>query len=87
HQDSPASLVEEAFQSFTSRFPGNREREVLLKLHAQQLAHYKANPAQAKGLLGIGASPEAKDLPPHEVAAAAILINTIMNLDEAVSKR
>ena len=87
HQDSPASLIEEAFQSFTSRFPGNREREVLLKLHAQQLTHYKANPAQAKGLLGIGASPEAKGLPPHEVAAAAILINTIMNLDEAVSKR
>ena len=87
HKDSPASLVEEAFRSFTSRSPGEREREILLKLHAQQLAHYKANPGEAKGLLGIGASPEAKDIPPPEVAAAAILINTIMNLDEAVSKR
>lgn len=87
HKDSPASLVEEAFRSFTSRSPGEREREILIKLHAQQLAHYKANPGEAKGLLGIGASPEAKDIPPPEVAAAAILINTIMNLDEAVSKR
>ena len=87
HPDSPASLVDEAFRSFTSRFPGDRERKVLLKLHAEQLAHYKANPGQAKGFLGIGAHPEAKGLPPHEVAAAAILINTIMNLDEAVSKR
>ena len=87
HKDSPASLVEEAFRSFTSRSPGEREREILLKLHAQQLAHYKANPGEAKGLLGIGASPEAKDIPPPKVAAAAILINTIMNLDEAVSKR
>ena len=87
HPDSPAPLVDEAFRSFTSRLPGDRERKVLLKLHAEQLAHYKADPGQAKGFLGIGAHPEAKGLPPHEVAAAAILINTIMNLDEAVSKR
>ena len=47
----------------------------------------EAHPEQAKGFLGIGASPAAKDLPAHQVAAAAILVNAIMNLDEAVSKR
>jgi hypothetical protein len=38
-------------------------------------------------MTGIGASPAAKGLPAHQVAAAAILVNSIMNLDEAVSKR
>ena len=87
HPDSPRSLVTEAFRSFTSRLPREKELKILLALHEEQVAHYKANPEQAKGFLAIGASPEAKGLPPHEVAATAILVNTIMNLDEAVSKR
>ncbi len=87
HPDSPRSLVTEAFRSFTSRLPREKELKILLALHEEQVAHYNANPEQAKGFLAIGASPEAKGLPPHKVAATAILVNTIMNLDEAVSKR
>lgn len=87
HADSPDALVVEAYRAFTSRLPANEEQKVLRTLYDEQLAHYEAHPEQAKGFLGIGASPAAKDLPAHQVAAAAILVNAIMNLDEAVSKR
>jgi hypothetical protein len=87
HGDSPDALVVEAYRAFTSRLPAKEEQKVLRTLYDEQLAHYQAHPEQAKGFLGIGASPAAKDLPAHQVAAAAILVNAIMNLDEAVSKR
>jgi hypothetical protein len=87
HRDSPDALIVEAYRAFTSRLPADGEHKVLRTLYDEQLAHYQSHPDQAKGFLGIGASPTAKDLPAHQVAAAAILINAIMNLDEAVSKR
>ncbi len=87
HKDSPDALIAEAYRSFTSRLPRKREHKVLRALYDEQLAHYQAHPDQAEGMTGIGASPAAKGLPAHQVAAAAILVNSIMNLDEAVSKR
>jgi len=87
HRDSPDTLIVEAYRAFTSRLPADGEHKVLRTLYDEQLAHYQAHPDQAKGFLGIGASPAAKNLPAPQVAAAAILINAIMNLDEAVSKR
>ena len=87
HKDNPDSLITEAYRSFTSRAARPTEFRILRALYDEQLAHYQANPSEAKGFLGTGASPEPKDLPTPRVAAATILINAIMNLDEAVSKR
>ncbi len=87
HRDSPDKIISEAFRAFTSRPARAEEHQVLRTLYDEQIAHYKAHPELAKGFLGIGAAPEAKDLPSHQVAATSILVNTIMNLDEAVSKR
>ncbi len=87
HKDAPDALVAEAYRSFTSRLPNDKERKILRAIYDEQLAHFEAHPDQAKGLIGTGAAPAAKDLPPHQVAAAAILVNAIMNLDEAVTKR
>ncbi|MCH2065345.1 MAG: DUF1553 domain-containing protein, partial [Roseibacillus sp.] len=87
HRDSPDKIISEAFRAFTSRPARPEEHQVLRTLYDEQIAHYQAHPKLAKGFLGIGAAPEAKDLPSHQVAATSILVNTIMNLDEAVSKR
>ncbi len=87
HKDNPDSLITEAYRSFTSRAARPTEFRILRALYDEQLAHYQANPSEAKGFLGTGASPEPKDLPTPRVAAATILVNAIMNLDEAVSKR
>ena len=50
-------------------------------------ASNKQNTANADALLKTGASPQNKDLPADQQAATAVLINAIMNLDEAVTKR
>lgn len=87
HKDAPDALAAEAFRILTSRLPKEREARVLRAIYDEQFAHFEAQPDKAKGLLGTGAAPQPKDLPPHQVAAAAVLVNAIMNLDEAVTKR
>nr|NIP96954.1 DUF1553 domain-containing protein [Akkermansiaceae bacterium] len=87
HGNAPDALVGEAYRSFTSRHPSEKEAQVLRALFDEQLAHFEDHPDQARGLMGTGAAPEEQDLPAHEVAAAAVLVNAIMNLDEAVTKR
>ena len=87
HNDNPDALIAEAYRSFTSRAAKPAESTILRSLYNEQLAHYQAHPDEARGFLGTGASPEPKDLPTPHVAAATILVNAIMNLDEAVSKR
>ena len=87
HKGKTSDLIAEAYRAFTSRTAKPAETKILRTLYDEQLAHYQANPDQAAGFLGTGASPEAKDLPAPDVAAATILVNAIMNLDEAVSKR
>ena len=87
HPDNPNALIGDAFRALTSRPPSPAETTILRSLYDEQLAHFKQNTANADALLKTGASPQNKDLPADQQAATAVLINAIMNLDEAVTKR
>jgi hypothetical protein len=87
HKDAPDALVAEAYRAFTSRNPTVREAKILRAIYDEQLAHFEANPDKATALLKTGAAPQEKDLPPSQQAAATVLVNAIMNLDEAITKR
>lgn len=87
HKDDLDGLVNEAYRNLTSRSPSKRQAKALKAIYEEQFAHFLAKPEQAKGFLGTGAAPEVKDLPIAEQAAATILVNAIMNLDDAVTKR
>jgi hypothetical protein len=87
HKDAPDALVADAFRTLTSREPDRKEAKVLRTIYAEQLAHFEAHPDQAAALLKTGQAPQEKDLPPSQQAAATVLVNAIMNLDEAVTKR
>jgi hypothetical protein len=87
HKDAPDALVAEAYRAFTSRNPTVREAKILRAIYDEQLAHFEANPDKATALLKTGAAPQEKDLPPPQQAAATVLVNAIMNLDEAITKR
>ncbi len=87
HPDAPDALIAEAFRTLTSRLPAPREAAILRELYDEQLAQFTATPAKAEALLKTGSSPADKTLPAPQQAAAAVLVNTIMNLDEAVTKR
>lgn len=87
HPDAPDALITEAYRTLTSRLPRPAEQTILRTLYDEQLALFTAAPDKAAALLKTGSSPAHKDLPPPKQAAAAVLINTIMNLDAAVTKR
>ena len=87
HQQDEAAIATEAFRLLTSRFPTDAELEVLKSLLAQQLEHFADHGAAAKELLAIGETPADETITPRELAAATVLVNTIMNLDEAVRNK
>ncbi len=59
----------------------------LLRLYDEQLAWYRDHPAEAEAYLKTGDTPRDAALPAPEVAAAATLVNTLMNHDGFVVKR
>ena len=84
--DSVASQLALGFRVCTARGPTDHELSVLGKVHADQLAHYQANPAEAEKLLVIGASSRPEGLDPASHAAMTMMANLLLNLDEVITK-
>jgi hypothetical protein len=84
--DSADQQLTFGFQLCTARIPAEHELQVLIRVHADQLAHYQANPAEAEKLLVIGASPRVAGLDPAGYAAMTMMANLILNLDETITK-
>ncbi len=84
--DNAASQLTLGFRVCTARVPSGHELSILEKVHAEQLAHYQANPAEAEKLLVIGASLRPEGIDPATHAAMTMMANLLLNLDEAITK-
>ena len=84
--DHAASQLTLGFRVCTARVPSGHELSILEKVHAEQLAHYQANPAEAEKLLIIGASLRPEGIDPASHAAMTMMANLLLNLDEAITK-
>lgn len=73
-----------AFEKILGRSPSPEEKSVLKSFLDSEQKRFKAAPEQAKTYLSIGQYPQEIESP--EAAAYMSLINTIFNLDEAISK-
>jgi hypothetical protein len=74
------------FRLCTSRPPTEREQAVLRKLLDDQRAHFKADAAEAKKLLGVGDARVDASLDPAEAAAWACVGNALLNLDATIHR-
>lgn len=74
------------FRLCTSRQPTEKEAEILRKLLDDQRAHFKADAAAAKKLLGIGDAKIDEALDVTEAAAWACVGNTLLNLDATIHR-
>ena len=79
--------IRRAFVRLLSRAPTAPELAHLVRLRADQRALFAADPEGAKAFAQVGDSTSGRDLPPAEVAAAAVTVNAILNLDEFVVLR
>lgn len=87
----PGQTLEErldrAFQTVTGRAPLPREQEILRQLYTEQRDYFRREPEAAANLLKTGERPADATLPPVELAAATMVVSTLMNHDEFVMKR
>ncbi|MDH3650723.1 MAG: hypothetical protein OEQ53_13650, partial [Saprospiraceae bacterium] len=78
--------ISESFRKLLSRYPTSAETQVLQDLYDTELQRFDSNDSDALRLLAIGARPRDTALDPIEVAVLTVVINTIVNLDEAKFK-
>ncbi|MEM9657023.1 MAG: DUF1553 domain-containing protein, partial [Planctomycetota bacterium] len=87
HGEDVDAMAEEAFLRFTGRAPSRRELCILRNLFADQLVAFEDDADGVAALRGVGEAPTDEDLPGPGIAAATVLVNSIMNLDESVRHR
>jgi hypothetical protein len=87
HGSEREALVSAAFEHVLCRPPDPIERAITGRLLERQLQEFSASPEAAETYASTGASPRNKDLPAPLVAAATVVVNTLMNHDEFVVKR
>lgn len=76
-----------AFRAATSRFPNEKELGVLRDLYDRQLSNFKEDPEKADELLKVGESNVNENLDPTKLAAGSVVVNTILNLHETITKQ
>ena len=84
HDGSIEKITDEAFRLMTSRSPSENELEILKSLFDEQLAEFESAPDRATKLLETGASKVTGEIAAAKLAAATVLVNAILNLDESV---
>jgi hypothetical protein len=84
---TPQERLAWAFRIVTSRQPGERESQVLLKSLNQQMDYFRRNPQEAAKLLSVGEKKNDGKLDAAEVAAYAATASLILNLDEVITKQ
>ena len=82
-----AEQIEHAFRLLTGRRPTSLEREILERLHAEELEMFEADQNAAIAVASSGEPPRREDLDPARTAAMTVICSTIMNTDAAVMKR
>ncbi len=78
--------IEWAFSEATGRTPDNDELKILVDLHGESLAQFKADPDGARKLLAIGDSPVPKNLNAAQLAAMSNVARAILNLHEVITR-
>ncbi|MEM6633551.1 MAG: DUF1553 domain-containing protein, partial [Bacteroidota bacterium] len=78
--------IGQAFFKVLSRNPMDKEVQLLSHIYKDELERFQADPVEASKLLALGDSPMDQSLDRSQLAAMAVVANTIINLDEAKYK-
>jgi hypothetical protein len=75
------------FREALGRDPGEPELRLLAELYEEQLEIFQKDPHQVNAFLKVGDLVAPPDLNTAELAAATVLANALLNLDEAITLR
>jgi hypothetical protein len=85
--DTDANRVAWAFRETTGRQPTPREVKLLTELLSEQRALFQRDGDAAQQLLKVGQKPASANLSPVDLAAATVVAQALLNLDEVVYRR
>jgi hypothetical protein len=80
------SRIRFVFRTLTSREPSSREMVTLERLFREQLDEFHSGRADAKKLLASGDAPGDPAIDPFECAAMTVLVQALLNFQDAVNK-
>ncbi|MFT7173985.1 MAG: hypothetical protein ACI9NQ_002215 [Paracoccaceae bacterium] len=81
-----AKRIDLGYRLATSRPATAREIEILSKLFETNLKRFREDPAAAKDFLAVGESPRDESIDAIEHAAWMVIAQTILNLDESLTR-
>ena len=84
--EEKSAWIGEVFQRLTSRYPNQDELDNLTSLYEQERSKYKEQPEAAIELLSVGTAAVPIDINSTDLAALTVVVNVILNLDEAKMK-
>ena len=70
-----------AFRLLTGRFPSDGQLYEMHELYQEEYARFTEEPEAARQFLSIGQYPPADTIPPADLAALTLAVNTMMNFD------
>lgn len=79
--------LQEIFRRVLSRWPNQEELGLLRGLLRRQRQRFSANPQAARLLLAVETSKTDFQQEPQELAAWTVVVQTVLNLDEAINQR
>ena len=86
-RDDVGAQIRMASIALIGRAPDETEHRILMRLFAEQHAHFAARPADADGVLGVGESVLDGTRPRTELAAMTMVATALMNFDEFIVLR
>ncbi|MFT6863207.1 MAG: hypothetical protein ACJAVK_001768 [Akkermansiaceae bacterium] len=78
--------IDLCYRLATSRPATTREIEIVIRLFEKNLARFRENPEAAKQFLAVGESSRDESIDPAEHAAWMVVAQTILNLDESLTR-
>lgn len=89
-QKGPTSIrekVQRGFRQSTGRTATDAELDIFEQMYQDYLGQYEVDTSSANALLAVGEYPLADALPAQALAAMTVVCNTLLNHDEAYTKR
>ena len=83
---NPAELIDHGYRLATARPASQREVQILTNLLNNNRDRFKKDPEATKKFLAAGESPRDEKLDPAEHAAWMVVAQTILNLDETLTR-
>ncbi|MFY0593449.1 PSD1 and planctomycete cytochrome C domain-containing protein [Roseivirga sp.] len=83
-KESNTERIDYVFEKILGRSPSDEEQRILSEFLTEELSRFKASPENTEAYLNVGNYPQ--EIESAEAAAYMSVINTIFNLDEAISK-